>query len=84
LISSGHHWQDIQGYTLNQIGAFVRAASIAKEAKRKNSLYTVWMGFNADQPTINSLLKKPAKTTSSGKSEKDDWLRLAHDLRMIK
>lgn len=80
---SGHNWSDIQGYTLNQIGIFVKETVKAKEINRKNSLYTTWMGFNASKETMDSILKEPTKAKASTTAIKDDWLRLARDLRKV-
>lgn len=80
---SGHQWPDIQGYTLNQVGVFVKEAAKAKETNRKNLVYSTWIGFNADKQTIDSILKKPATAKTPETSVKGDWLRLARDLRGI-
>lgn len=86
MIISGHTWPDIQSYTLNQIGVFVREAAKAREEERKNLIYSTWVGVNADSKGIQSILKSSAKSkaVSGTKTNKQEWLRLARAMQGMK
>ena len=84
LIASNHSWVDIQSYTLNQVGVFVREAVKEQENKRRSAIYAAWIGTNADKKSVERILKPVNSGQNDQKKVKADVLRLAQRLKGLK
>jgi hypothetical protein len=85
LVKHNHNWGDIQGYTLSELGVFVREAIKQADAAWKQDVLASWLGFNADGEGLKSIIGLNVKGTSSkstpnaapGETTKE-WKRLAN------
>lgn len=83
----GHAWKDVQGYTLSQVGIFLKEASKLDETKHKHDILAAWLGFNSDQKGLKKILEEKViskKPEDQHKAHAENWNKLSAFVRQMR
>ena len=83
----GHAWKDVQGYTLSQVGIFLKEAAKLDEAKHKHDILAAWLGFNSDQKGLKKILEEQSvskKPEDKHKEHAENWNKLSAMVRQMR
>jgi hypothetical protein len=86
-VDHGHAWKDVQGYTLSQVGIFLKEASKLDEAKHKHDILAAWLGFNSDQKGLKKILEEQSvskKPEDKHKEYAENWNKLSAFVRQMR
>ena len=91
MVKHNHNWIDIKGYALSELGVFVREAAAEEHVAFKSSLLANWLGTNADQKYLQSLMadnvadvKAPEMSAQEFKQVEHEWHRAASALSKLR
>jgi hypothetical protein len=86
-VDHGHAWKDVQGYTLSQVGVFLREAAKLDETKHKHDILAAWLGFNSDQKGLKKILEETSvkkKPEDQHKAHAENWNKLSSFMRQMR
>lgn len=81
FVSNGHSWSSVKGYTLSEVGVFLREIHFRRISERSERLQYLWMANNLTQKGLKKVLEdmaeKVVKKEISKKEIQNEWKRLA-------
>jgi hypothetical protein len=87
LVDHGHAWKDVQGYTLSQVGIFLKEAAKLDETNHKHDILAVWLGFNSDQKGLKKILDEKVvhrKPEDKQQEYAQNWNKLSAMVRQMR
>lgn len=81
---------EIKDYTLSELGIFIRESADEERMEFHNRILAAWLGFNADQKNLQSIIgtnimkSGSAKPQQSSAAVEHEWKRAASALARLR